>query len=196
MVQCSCLHRWNSPQADQTSKTKKKRISLGVFMLSTTLFHCDGAHLVTCWLVGLFSKAQAEKRQRDRGQQGHRVEEGDGMQQSCRGKMARGFHTWGDDVYRNCGREGGARTYLIWARRRRAARTCRGWEPPSPGWWPLCGCAGWVWWGRTRSTCCIGRPCVWGSHRADLREEKNAQSSLRRRTGLSMTNTDIYNKVQ
>lgn len=125
-------------------------------------FHCGEADLVTRWLVGLFSKAQADQRQRNRGQQSHRVEEGDGMQRSCHRKIASGSHTRYNNLYRNCGTEGGARTYLIWARRRRAARTCRGWEPRAPGWWPHCGCAGWAWWGRRHSTCCIGRPGVSG----------------------------------
>lgn len=164
--------------ADQTSKTKENKDSLRAFMLSSTLFHCGGADLVARWLVGLFSKAQADERQRNRGQQGHGVEEGDGMQQPCHEEIARGFHTWLNDVYRHRRREVGVRTYLIGARRRRAARTCRGREPPSPGWWPLCGCAGWAWWGRTRSTCCIGRPYAWGSHTADLEGEQQDTHSM------------------
>lgn len=127
LVRCSCLPQEMSPlPADRTSETKKNKNSLWAFMFSSTLFHCGGADLVARWLVGLFSKAQAEKRQRNRGQQGHRVEEGDGMQQPCHGKIARRFHTWRNDVYRHSRREGGARTYLIGAWRRRAARTCRG----------------------------------------------------------------------
>lgn len=147
-------------------------------MLSSTLFHCGGADLVARWLVGLFSKAQADERQRNRGQQGHGVEEGDGMQQPCHEEITRGFHTRLNDVYRHRRREVGVGTYLIGARRRRAARTCRGREPPSPGWWPLCGCAGWAWWGRTRSTCCIGRPYAWGSHTADLEGEQQDTHSM------------------
>lgn len=100
MVRCSCLHRWMSPlPADQTSKRKENKNSLRAFMLSSTLFHCGGADLVACWLVGLFSKAQADERQRNRGQQGNRVEEGDGMQQPCHEEIKRGLHTWLNDVY-------------------------------------------------------------------------------------------------
>lgn len=68
--------------------------------------------------------------------------------------------------------------YLIWVWRRRAARTCRGWEPRWPGWWLPCGYAGWVWWGHMHSRYCIGQPCAWGSHRADLEGNKKHVISL------------------
>lgn len=66
--------------------------------------------------------------------------------------------------------------YLIWAQRRRAARTCRGGERWRPGWWLLCESAGWVWWERMHSRCCTGRPCASGSHRADLEEHSNTHT--------------------
>ena len=145
---------------------------------------CGGADLVAGRLVWLLLKAQAEEGEGNRGEQGHRREEGDGMRWTCEGRIQSTFCSLMaidlgfSDSYRCCGRTEQWRSYLIWAWRRRAARTCRGREPRWPGWWPPCGCAGWVWWERMHSRCCIGRPCAWGLRRVDLEGWKKTRKNL------------------
>lgn len=63
--------------------------------------------------------------------------------------------------------------YLIWAQRRRAARTCRGSEPRWPGWRLLGGSSGSVWWERMRSRCCSDQPYASRSRKADLRNKNH-----------------------
>ena len=191
MLQYSCLHQWTSPLlADQTSETKKKTTNpfiqhyciLGWNVSQRRV--CGGADLVAGRLVWLLLKAQAEEGEGNRGEQGHRREEGDGMRWTCEGRIQSTFCSLMaidlgfSDSYRCCGRTEQWRSYLIWAWRRRAARTCRGREPRWPGWWPPCGCAGWVWWERMHSRCCIGRPCAWGSRRVDLEGWKKTCKNL------------------
>lgn len=189
MLLCSCLHQWTSPLlADQTSETKKKKHNFHSALVHLKLKRISarwgGADLVAGRLVWLLLKAQAEEGEGNRGEQGHRCEEGDGMHWTCEGREQSAFcslmaiNLGFGDSYKCCSRIEKWKWYLIWAWRRRAARTCRGREPRWPGWWPPCGCAGWVWWERMHSRCCIGRPCAWGSHRADLEGWKKTHEHL------------------
>ena len=138
------------------------------------IFWGGEADLVACWLVWCFFKAQAEKVTGNTGDQGYKGEKGDGMHWTCdsaenqvksnKKDINKAFDSYGN--FKN--KDIAEAKYLIWAQRRRAARTCRGWEPRWPGWWLLCGFAGWVWWGCMHNRCCICQPCASGSHRADL----------------------------
>lgn len=160
------------------------------------------ANLVTRWSVRLLSKAQADERKRHRGQQGHWGKEGDGMRWSCYNIKAdkQELDSWLRGIGAKCSRiEEEAIRYLIWASRRTTARTCRGWEPRWPGWWLLCGFAGWVWWGRMHSRCCICQPRASGSRRADLQEKETKHAHCQQDSSppdefvkLSMTGTTTH----